>query len=298
MRQFLEDHAAFASQCIKRLFGKKSEGPWEILDRRGALLVRGARVRDARIIERIGTGANGVVFRVSNESLQREEALKIWITLRSGDDRDKAVQAIQEARKQAAAVGHQVVSVYGVERVRGLVLARMQYVPGKNLKEHLKAHPESRAEMLIHYMHLMQQTTKPGIYHGDPHPGNVLVFLNESDKYDKHWQLVLCDFGTSCFSEDATAGKKRHWKKIRETTEALLRHLPDYKFCWAAFERNEEMIVAQISSLASVESPHLSDREREELEISLQFAPYRDLENDLTELWRERFRKQRPAELL
>jgi serine/threonine protein kinase len=78
----------------------------------GKLLLHGAVVRHYTILSKIGQGANGIVYKATNTILDRIEALKVWVKLRAGDNRDKITQGMLEAKMAANAAPEHAVAIY------------------------------------------------------------------------------------------------------------------------------------------------------------------------------------------
>ena len=71
----------------------------EIID--NVITIKGTKLNNYTFIKELGEGANGIVYLVENNLLKRKEALKIWRKKNLNDKRDKVMQGLQEAAKQA-----------------------------------------------------------------------------------------------------------------------------------------------------------------------------------------------------
>jgi hypothetical protein len=76
------------------------------------------------------------------------------------------------------------------------------------------------------YLELIEETSTPKLYHGDPHGGNVLI--------DNYGQLALCDYGTSYYSAGEQSWR-RHWRIVDEVMRSLLSHFATFDLCRAEF---------------------------------------------------------------
>jgi len=92
-----------------------------------------------RIIEHVGRGTFGDVYRAWDSRLDREVALKI-LRHRECDDEVRVSTVIQEGRLLARVRHPNVVTVYGAERVSGQVGVWMEFVHGKTLEQQFQAH--------------------------------------------------------------------------------------------------------------------------------------------------------------
>lgn len=185
------------------------------------LFIGGEPLPDYILDGKIGSGANGTVYRVRNEHIDRTEALKVWRTNRPQDQRDKVVQGIAEARKLSEVSSGWVVSLYAVRLFGGHCIATMEYVDGVNLRDWLAKGQNlvRRYSVGLSYVRMMRELDLSGTYHGDPHWKNVMV--------SEPVTIRLLDFGTSLFSPGADL-RRRHWKVVEETFEKIVRGFPSY----------------------------------------------------------------------
>jgi hypothetical protein len=75
-------------------------------------------------------------------------------------------------------------------------------------------------------LQLIEETSKPELYHGDPHGGTVLI--------DDYGQLALCDYGTSYYSTGEDSWR-RHWRIVDEVMRSLLSHFATFNLCRVEF---------------------------------------------------------------
>jgi serine/threonine protein kinase len=174
----------------------------------------------------IGSGANGVVFKANNRLLQRVEAVKLWLPGDS-DGRDKVKQGMLETQKQAAEIHPQVVKILYADVIDGTFYSTMDYFEGGSLKNWIvDADSTLKWGAAAAYLRLIEETSKPELYHGDPHAGNVLI--------DEYGNLALCDYGTSYYN--ITQGSwERHWKIVDQVMRKLLSHFATFDLCRAEY---------------------------------------------------------------
>jgi len=98
-----------------------------------------------RILEKIGVGAMGEVFRARDERLGREVAIKI-IRPSSGDNPDHLRRFEQEARAAAALNHPNIVAIYDVGSAGDYPYIVSELLQGKTLRERLVAGPISIAQ--------------------------------------------------------------------------------------------------------------------------------------------------------
>jgi serine/threonine protein kinase len=80
------------------------------------------------VLEEIGRGAHGVVYRAWDTRLAREVALKLMV-------HEEAVDSIAEARRLARVSHPNVVSIHGAERVERQVGLWMELLRGRTLEQ-------------------------------------------------------------------------------------------------------------------------------------------------------------------
>ena len=135
---------------------------------------------DYEILEELGRGGMGIVYRARQLSLNREVALKMILrgSLASAQDRRRFF-AEAEAAAQLEHPG--IVPVYEVGQHQGLAFFSMKVVEGQTLDQLLANRPidaRKAAEILkkiaeaIHYAH------ERGVLHRDLKPSNILIDQN------------------------------------------------------------------------------------------------------------------------
>ncbi|MBX7082786.1 MAG: serine/threonine-protein kinase [Nannocystaceae bacterium] len=162
------------------------------------LLLRGASLGRYLLVECVGRGGMGQVFRAYDPKLHREVALKL---LRPGrDDGSEEARVVREARSMAQLSHPNVVAVYDVERVDEHLFIAMEFVAGVTLQRWLAAQPRSTDAVL----EVMQQAAaglavahEAGLVHRDFKPANVMV--------GDDGRVRVMDFGLARHGGDASA---------------------------------------------------------------------------------------------
>ena len=143
------------------------------------------------IIEQIGTGAFGTVYRATDTNLQLEVALKLLWPANPESPIDPS-RALKEARLLARVRHHNVVTVYGTDYVDGRVGIWMEFVKGRTLASLLSTNgPLSAKEAALIGLDLCRALAavhKAGLVHGDLKAHNVMR--------EEGGRTVLMDFGT------------------------------------------------------------------------------------------------------
>jgi len=172
-------------------------------------LERFARVNEAipaswgrfQILERIGFGAFGVVYRAFDPQMQIEVALKVT-RLRGPHAASDWDKGFEETRRLAKIAHPNVVRVLGVERIGDEVGLFMEYVHGRTLQDIVsKQGPFGANEAVLIGIDLCRAIAAvhgSGMLHGDIKAQNVM-------REDKG-RLVLMDFGTGRYMKQQPAG--------------------------------------------------------------------------------------------
>ena len=135
------------------------------------------RIGDYELLERIGQGGMGIVFKARHNSLDRIVALKL-IRGRS-DSADDGVQRFEVEAKAAAVLQHSgIVTVFEIGEEAGTHFLSMEFIEGDTLSDAIKTGPLAPKKAVslvreiakaVHFAH------EQGIIHRDLKPSNVLL---------------------------------------------------------------------------------------------------------------------------
>lgn len=142
------------------------------------------------LLELVGQGGMGVVYRAHQRQLQRDVALKLlsagaWAS-------DEFVARFQSEAQHAARLQHpNIVTVYEIGEHRGLIYYAMEFVPGISLDQRLHRDgpmaPHAAATLLLSIAEAVDYAHRLGVLHLDLKPGNVLIAADGTAK--------IADFG-------------------------------------------------------------------------------------------------------
>jgi ankyrin repeat protein/predicted Ser/Thr protein kinase len=141
------------------------------------------------ILELLGQGGMGVVYKARQKSLDRLVALKILAVPDSAGP-DFAERFSREARALASLSHPSIVTVHDFGRSGDRYYLLMEYVDGTDLHQLIRGgeiQPQQALELVSHLCDALQFAHESGIVHRDIKPENILV--------DKKGRVKIADFG-------------------------------------------------------------------------------------------------------
>ncbi len=136
-----------------------------------------------KIIEMLGKGAMGVVYKALDPDINREVAIKtIRFDLSDGDDEEMMGRFIREAQAAGKLDHSNIATIYDVGREQDLTYIVMQYIKGQSLQQLIakkkKFSPKEINGILIPLCEALEYAHQHGIVHRDIKPANILMDLN------------------------------------------------------------------------------------------------------------------------
>ncbi len=144
---------------------------------------------DYELLEEVGRGGMGVVFRARQISLDREVAVKMILRGRLASESDLQ-RFLAEAAATARLVHPGIVPVYEVGDIEGRPFFSMQFIEGETLADRTARGPlpqREAARIIGRVARAVQFAHEQGFVHRDLKPSNILL--------SKDGQVLITDFG-------------------------------------------------------------------------------------------------------
>jgi serine/threonine protein kinase/tetratricopeptide (TPR) repeat protein len=142
----------------------------------GTLLI-GQTLGRYRIVERLGEGGMGMVFRAEDPRLERDVALKV-LKQDALYDEDSKRRFRLEARALSRLLHPNIATLFDFDSDRGVDFLVLEFVPGESLARMLANGPlpETRARAIaLDVAEGLQSAHEKGIVHRDLKPGNIVI---------------------------------------------------------------------------------------------------------------------------
>lgn len=149
----------------------------------------GRSFSDFEIIDELGRGSAGVVYRARQDSLERDVALKVLIA-RPSDSEGELRRFIREARVVASLDHPGIVKVHAVGVEDGVAFMAMELAVGGTLAESMHGQPidpKQACDWVRQAAEAMHVAHQAGLVHRDLKPGNLLRAADG--------RVLVADFG-------------------------------------------------------------------------------------------------------
>jgi len=137
----------------------------------------GQTISHYKILEKLGEGGMGVVYKAEDTKLKREVAIKFLPHHISSNEEER--QRFEIEAQAAASLNHPNIStIYSIEEVDDDVFIVMEYIEGQEVKDKIKADPISTDEAIniaVQIAEGLEAAHKKGIVHRDIKSQNIMI---------------------------------------------------------------------------------------------------------------------------
>jgi serine/threonine-protein kinase len=141
------------------------------------------------IVERIGKGGMGEVFRAKDQKLGRDVAIKV-LPEEFARDTDRVARFQREAKVLASLNHPNIAAIYGLEEFGGTQFLVLELVEGETLADQIKKGPipvEEALKLALQMAEALEAAHEKGVIHRDLKPANI--------KVTPEGQVKVLDFG-------------------------------------------------------------------------------------------------------
>lgn len=157
-------------------------------------IVSGTEIAQYKIIEKIGAGGMGEVYRAEDTKLERKVALKFL-----SEEQTKSAAALKQFTKEAQAAArlqHQnIITVHEINEFEGVPYIAMDFIEGQSLRElsaNINLPIADIIDLGIQITRGLVAAHEKGITHRDLKPGNLMI--------DSNGTVKILDFGLATLS--------------------------------------------------------------------------------------------------
>ena len=137
----------------------------------------GQTISHYKIIEKLGEGGMGVVYKAEDTKLKRTVTLK-FIRTQAMEAAEEKTRFVREAQAAAALDHPNICTIYEIDEVKGKTFIAMAYIEGQNLNNKVKSAPLRLEEALDIGMQVaqgLQEAHEKGVFHRDIKSSNIMV---------------------------------------------------------------------------------------------------------------------------
>ena len=162
----------------------------------------GQTISHYKILQRLGSGGMGIVYKAEDTRLKRSVALK-FLPPEFASDPDAKTRFIHEAQAASVLEHQNICTIHEIDETADhQIFICMAYYEGETLKERIKQEDFSQNEaykISLQITHGLMQAHAAGVIHRDLKPANIMI--TQSD------EVRILDFGLAKFAGQTTLTK-------------------------------------------------------------------------------------------
>ncbi len=221
--QSLDVATVFTSKDLKTPLPRNSAIPQDLLEH-----------NRYQVLECIGQGGMGRVFRAEHLLMHRQVALKV--INQELTRHPEILQRFQREVQAAASLSHKnIVQAYDAEMAGQTHFLAMEYVEGTDLSEHVKTQGPLEVETACHYIQQaaegLEHAHQQGMVHRDIKPHNLMLTENSTSSEastSSPGTVKILDFGLASLTEKITPVQSIHSQDEALTSVGTIMGTPDY----------------------------------------------------------------------
>ncbi len=170
----------------------------------------GAKLGNYRILEKIGAGGQGTVYKATDTKLGRAVVIKVLppeLTVKEAN-----LKRFEREARLASALDHpNICTIFDLNEIDGVHFIAMQFVEGKNVRDLVNGRPldlRSALSITIQVADALAAAHERGIIHRDIKAGNVMVTPSG--------QVKLLDFGLAKLVDESMGPAGIHHTDLTE----------------------------------------------------------------------------------
>ncbi len=181
----------YCGECAAPLSGEVQASPTKTLETPAASLARGILFTGRyEVVEKLGEGGMGKVYRVFDKKLEEEVAMKLLNPEIASDE--KTIERFKNELKLARKIAHRnVCRMYDLNEEKETHFITMEYVAGEDLKSRIRREKKISQEETVRIAQQicegLSEAHKLGVIHRDLKPSNIMI--------DKAGNARIMDFG-------------------------------------------------------------------------------------------------------
>src|SRR6476660_540829 len=171
----------------------------------------GSTLGNYKILEKLGEGGQGTVYRAIDSKLGRTVVIKVLpaeLTLKEGN-----LKRFEREARLASTLDHpNICTIFDLNQINGIHFISMQYIEGRNVRQLVNGRPlslESALSITLQTADALAAAHARGIIHRDIKAGNVMVTPSG--------QVKILDFGLAkLLDEEAARTSGIHHTELTE----------------------------------------------------------------------------------